>query len=70
MGPELRRRDERAKCDREDQMRKLLFAASAVALGLTLAGGARAASVKIAFTIHSSTANTFWQAVIYPSHQQ
>ncbi len=44
-------------------MRKLLLAATAMTLGVAIAGSADAASVKIAFTIHSSPSNTFWQAV-------
>ena len=44
-------------------MKKLLLTASALLLGLGLAGPAEAATVKIAFTIHSSPSNTFWQAV-------
>ena len=45
-------------------MKKTCLTASAVALSLTLAGAAHAADpVKIAFTIHSSTGNTFWQGV-------
>ena len=44
-------------------MKKLLLMASALLLGLVLAGPAEAATVKIAFTIHSSPSNTFWQAV-------
>ena len=44
-------------------MKKLLLTASALWLGLGLVGFADAASVKIAFTIHSSPSNTFWQAV-------
>lgn len=44
-------------------MKKLLLTASAVCLVLGIAGAAEAASVKIAFTIHSSPSNTFWQAV-------
>ena len=41
-------------------MRKVLLAACALCLGV---GGAGAANLKIAFTIHSSPSNTFWQAV-------
>jgi simple sugar transport system substrate-binding protein len=48
---------------RENAMKKLLLTASALWLGLGLVGFADAASVKIAFTIHSSPSNTFWQAV-------
>lgn len=44
-------------------MKKLLSTASAICLSIGLAGGAEAASLKIAFTIHSSPSNTFWQAV-------
>jgi simple sugar transport system substrate-binding protein len=44
-------------------MRRLLAAASAAAFVLALSGSVEAASVKIAFTIHSSPSNTFWQAV-------
>ena len=44
-------------------MKKFLSAASVVCLGLGLLGGAQASTVKIAFTIHSSASNTFWQAV-------
>lgn len=45
-------------------MKKTYLTAGAVALSLTLAGAAHAADpVKIAFTIHSSTGNTFWQGV-------
>ena len=44
-------------------MKKILSAASVLCLGLGLAGGAEASTVKIAFTIHSSASNTFWQAV-------
>ena len=36
---------------------------SALALGLTLAGQAQADQLKIAFISHSSSSNTFWQAV-------
>ena len=43
---------------------KSWIAASALALGLAVGAGAQAAGpVKIAFTIHSSPSNTFWQAV-------
>ena len=35
-------------------MKKILSAASVLCLGLGLAGGAEASTVKIAFTIHSS----------------
>jgi simple sugar transport system substrate-binding protein len=41
-------------------MKKLLLASCMLCFGL---GVAQAASVKIAFTIHSSPSNTFWQAV-------
>ncbi len=41
-------------------MKRLLLTACALCLGL---GAGEAASVKIAFTIHSSPSNTFWQAV-------
>ena len=41
-------------------MKRLLLTASALLFTL---GFAEAASVKIAFTIHSSPSNTFWQAV-------
>ena len=41
-------------------MRRLLTTACVLCLGL---GAAQAATVKIAFTIHSSPSNTFWQAV-------
>jgi simple sugar transport system substrate-binding protein len=44
-------------------MKKLLLTACAFALGIFIAGSADAAGVKIAFTIHSSASNTFWQAV-------
>jgi simple sugar transport system substrate-binding protein len=44
-------------------MKKILSAASVLCLVLGLAGGAEASTVKIAFTIHSSASNTFWQAV-------
>jgi len=44
-------------------MKKLFATASALAIGMLIAGSAEAASVKIAFTIHSSPSNTFWQAV-------
>ncbi len=44
-------------------MKTLLLAAGVVALGALGAAEAQAASVKIAFTIHSSPSNTFWQAV-------
>ena len=44
-------------------MKKLLSTAIALCLGAGLAGAAEAATVKIAFTIHSSPSNTFWQAV-------
>jgi simple sugar transport system substrate-binding protein len=44
-------------------MKRLLLAASALCLSFSLAGAAEAATVKIAFTIHSSPSNTFWQAV-------
>ena len=39
-----------------------LFAGTAV-LGLLLGGAAQAAQLNIAFTVHSATSNTFWQAV-------
>ena len=39
-----------------------LYAGTAV-LGLVLAGSASADPLNIAFTIHSSPSNTFWQAV-------
>ena len=42
---------------------KRLLLSSALSLGIGLAGTAEAATVKIAFTIHSSPSNTFWQAV-------
>jgi simple sugar transport system substrate-binding protein len=42
---------------------KKLMSAGAIALAMTFAGAADAGSVKIAFTIHSSPSNTFWQAV-------
>jgi simple sugar transport system substrate-binding protein len=48
---------------REVKMKKLFATASALAIGMLIAGSAEAASVKIAFTIHSSPSNTFWQAV-------
>ena len=44
-------------------MKKFLSTASVLCFGLGLAGGAEASTVKIAFTIHSSASNTFWQAV-------
>ena len=44
-------------------MMRLLTAVGAAAFALALSGSAEAASVKIAFTIHSSPSNTFWQAV-------
>jgi len=44
-------------------MKTLLMAAGVTALMGLGGGGAQAASVKIAFTIHSSPSNTFWQAV-------
>src|SRR3984957_5391622 len=45
---------------KEDTMKRLLLTASALLFPL---GFAEAASVKIAFTIHSSPSNMFWQAV-------
>src|SRR6185503_3734864 len=39
-----------------------LFAGTAV-LGLLLGGAAQAAQLNIAFTVHSASSNTFWQAV-------
>src|SRR3954468_3756596 len=44
-------------------MKKLMLAVSVSALAVLGAAEANAASVKIAFTIHSSPSNTFWQAV-------
>jgi simple sugar transport system substrate-binding protein len=44
-------------------MKKLPLTVCALALGVLIAGSAEAAGVKIAFTIHSSPSNTFWQAV-------
>ena len=44
-------------------MQKLMIAAGAMAIMAFGANEAQAASVKIAFTIHSSPSNTFWQAV-------
>ena len=44
-------------------MRRALFLASALTLGLALAGEAQANPLKIAFISHSSSSNTFWQAV-------
>jgi simple sugar transport system substrate-binding protein len=43
-------------------MRKLMLGASLVALSLGW-GAARADQLNIAFTVHSSASNTFWQAV-------
>lgn len=45
-------------------MRRRLLLASALALGLAVtAGSARAEPISIAFVVHSSASNTFWQAV-------
>src|SRR5580700_9714781 len=44
-------------------MKNLPLTVCALALGVLIAGSAEAAGVKIAFTIHSSPSNTFWQAV-------
>jgi simple sugar transport system substrate-binding protein len=44
-------------------MKTFLMAASAAALSLGLMASAQAEGMKIAFTIHSSPSNTFWQAV-------
>jgi simple sugar transport system substrate-binding protein len=44
-------------------MKKLMLAASAAALSLGIMGAAQAEGLKVAFTIHSSPSNTFWQAV-------
>jgi simple sugar transport system substrate-binding protein len=44
-------------------MKRRLLAASALALGLVFAGGAQAKQLSIAFVVHSSPSNTFWQAV-------
>ncbi len=44
-------------------MSKLKLLAGTAVLGLLLAGSASAAQLNIAFTIHSSPSNTFWQAV-------
>src|SRR5258708_5313680 len=45
------------------KMTKLKLDASAAVLGLLLGGPASAAQLNIAFTVHSATSNTFWQAV-------
>ncbi|MBV9220033.1 MAG: sugar ABC transporter substrate-binding protein [Methylobacteriaceae bacterium] len=44
-------------------MRKLLFGASLLALGLIAAATAQAEPLNIVFTHHSSASNPFWQAV-------
>jgi simple sugar transport system substrate-binding protein len=44
-------------------MQKLMITAGVMAIMALGAAQAQAASVKIAFTIHSSPSNTFWQAV-------
>jgi ABC-type sugar transport system substrate-binding protein len=45
-------------------MRSLKISVSAAVLGFMLGGAALAAEpLNIAFTIHSSPSNTFWQAV-------
>ena len=46
-------------------MKRTKLAGGAMLLGLLLAGGATAQDtpLNIAFTIHSSPSNTFWQAV-------
>ena len=44
-------------------MTKLKLLAGTAALGLLLGGAAQAAQLNIAFTVHSATSNTFWQAV-------
>ena len=44
-------------------MRKLLMTASALCLGIGLAGAASAEPLNIVYTHHSSASNPFWQAV-------
>ena len=44
-------------------MKRRLLAASALALGLAFATTAQADPISIAFVVHSSASNTFWQAV-------
>jgi len=44
-------------------MTKLKLLAGTAVLGLLLGGAAQAAQLNIAFTVHSATSNTFWQAV-------
>jgi simple sugar transport system substrate-binding protein len=44
-------------------MTKLKLFAGTAMLGLLLGGAADAAQLNIAFTVHSATSNTFWQAV-------
>jgi simple sugar transport system substrate-binding protein len=51
------------QANREVKMKTLATTASVFAIGLMIAGSAEAAALKVAFTIHSSPSNTFWQAV-------
>jgi len=44
-------------------MTKLKLLAGTAVLGLLLSGAAQAAQLNIAFTVHSASSNTFWQAV-------
>jgi simple sugar transport system substrate-binding protein len=44
-------------------MNKSLIGASLLALGLAMGGPAHADTITIAFTVHSSPSNTFWQSV-------
>jgi simple sugar transport system substrate-binding protein len=52
-----------SKQGRKDDMTRLKLYAGAAALALLLGGSADAAQLNIAFTVHSATSNTFWQAV-------
>ena len=44
-------------------MTRLKLYAGAAVLALLFGGAAQAAQLNIAFTVHSASSNTFWQAV-------
>src|SRR5689334_4672640 len=51
------------KNGRKCEMTRLKLLAGAAVLGLALGGTAYADPLNIVFTVHSTTSNTFWQAV-------